>query len=82
MELSFLTLKYYRNFLFMGLPFFTLGYLIHDKKDILTEKISNSFLIAFGIFGLLLTVLEVLVVGKLDIYRNHNIFTLHFYIVY
>ncbi len=68
MELSFLTLKYYRNFLFMGLPFFTLGYLIHDKKDILTEKITNSFLIAFGIFGLLLTILKVIVVGKLDVY--------------
>ena len=52
----------------MGLPFFTLGYLIHDKKDILTEKISNSFLIAFGIFGLLLTILKVIVVGKLDVY--------------
>lgn len=73
-ELSFLTSKYYRNFLFMGLPFFTLGYLIHDKKDILIKNLSNSFLIAFGIFGLLLTILEVLVVGKLDLYIGSIIF--------
>lgn len=79
-ELSFLTLKYYRNFLFMGLPFFTLGYLIHDKKDILTEKISNSFLIAFGIFGLLLTILEVIVVGKLDRYIGTIIFSVCIFI--
>ena len=62
------TFEYYRNFLLMGLPFFTLGYLIHDKKDILMENTSNSFLIAFAIFGFLLTFLEVLVVGKLDIF--------------
>ena len=74
-ELSFLISKYYRNFLFMGLPFFTLGYLIHDKKDILIENISNSFLIAFGIFGLLLTILEVLIVGKVDVYIGTMIFS-------
>ena len=56
----------------MGLPFFTLGYLIHDKKGIITEKISNSHLIAFGIFCLLLTILEVIVVGKLDVLRNRK----------
>lgn len=70
------SIEYYRNFLLMGLPFFTLGYLISDKKDILTEKISNSFLIAFGIFGFLLTILEVLVVGKLDIFSGTVIFSL------
>lgn len=64
----------------MGLPFFTLGYLIHDKKDILTEKISNSFLIAFGIFGLLLTILEVIVVGKLDVYIGTIIFSVCIFI--
>lgn len=78
---SFLSINYYRNFIFMGLPFFTLGYLIHDKKDILTENISNSSLIAFGIFGLLLTVLEVLVVGKLDIYIGTIIFSLCIFIL-
>ncbi len=65
----------------MGLPFFTLGYLIHDKKDILTEKISNSFLIAFGIFGLLLTVLEVIVMGKLDVYIGSIIFAVCIFIL-
>lgn len=73
-ELSFLTFKYYRNFLFTGLPFFTLGYLIHDKKDILIKNLSNSLLIALGIFGLLLTFLEVLVVGKVDVYIGSIIF--------
>lgn len=74
-KLSFVTAKYYRNFLFMGLPFFTLGYLIHDKKDILMENISNLFLIAFGIFSLLLTILEVLLVGKVDVYMGTIIFS-------
>jgi len=76
----FFSFEYYRNFLLMGLPFFTLGYLIHDKKDILIENISNSFLIGFGVFSFLLTILEVLTIGKLDIFLGTIIFSLCIFI--
>lgn len=33
---------YYRNFIFTGLPFFMIGYLIHDKQEIIKDNISNK----------------------------------------
>lgn len=46
------SLFYYRNFLLTGLPFFMLGYFIHNKYDKIIPKISNKQL-----FGLLILVL-------------------------
>lgn len=36
---------YYRNFIFTGLPFFMIGYLIHDKLDFIENNISNKFIL-------------------------------------
>ena len=63
-----LPIEYYRNFLFMGLPFFALGYLIHDKEDKIKELVSNRFLICLIVFGCMLAVLEVLTVGVADLF--------------
>ena len=59
---------YYRNFLFMGLPFFTLGYLVRDKQDEISEMFSNSFLILSIIGMALLVILESSIVGTCDLY--------------
>lgn len=64
---------YYQNFLFMGLPFFTLGYFIHDKKEYLINKASNTYLIIFMILGCLLTILEAQAIGKSDIFIGSSI---------
>lgn len=61
-------IAFYRNFLFIGLPFFALGYLIHDKEDLLINKYSDTFLIELMIFGCLLSILEVLLFGKLNLF--------------
>lgn len=58
---------FYRNFLFMGLPFFTMGYLIHDKKDKFTN-ISDRTIYITIILSCCLTVLEALTVSKSEIY--------------
>lgn len=72
--------EYYRNFLFMGLPFFTLGYLIHDKEYFIINKFSNLSLIIIGIFGMLLTIVEVLFVGKQDMFIGTIIYTICIFI--
>lgn len=48
---------FYRNFLLMGLPFFTLGYMINDK-DGMINIFSNLSLSKLLIFSLLLTIFE------------------------
>jgi len=53
---------YYRNFLFMGLPFFLMGYLIHDKQDKI-DNISNKLLV-LGIFSFILVTLFEPVITK------------------
>lgn len=59
--------EYYRNFIFMGLPFFTLGYLIHDKESII-DKISNKSLIYITLLGCVLSVIEGLTIPLTEIY--------------
>lgn len=75
-----LPIEFYRNFLFMGLPFFTLGYLIHDKRENLTTVLSNLDLFVMMILGLLFTILETAVVGKHDLYIGTIVFTLCLFI--
>ncbi|MBQ6099363.1 MAG: acyltransferase [Methanobrevibacter sp.] len=70
----------YRNFLFMGLPFFTLGYFIHDNKENVTGVLSNSNLIAIMILSLIFTTIETLVVGKHDLYFGIIIFVVCLFI--
>lgn len=62
------SLLYSRNFLFMGLPFFILGYMIHDKQEIITNKISNDFILLSILPLCALTVVETLLTGKSELY--------------
>lgn len=71
--------EYYRNFLFMGLPFFTLGYYIHDNECKLC-KLSNSSAIILAVFGFLLTILEVSFVGMSEIFVGTIIFIIFVFI--
>lgn len=59
---------YYRNFLFTGLPFFTLGYLIHDKQEKINNKISNKMILITIIFSCVLIVIERLSTGKIELF--------------
>ena len=69
-----LPIEYYRNFLFMGLPFFALGYWIHDKEELINDLVSNRFVICLVVIGCLLSALEVLVIGVADLFIG-SIFT-------
>lgn len=46
-----------RNFLFTGLPFFSVGYLINKNKDSI-QRISNFILLLFVIVGMVATLVE------------------------
>ena len=72
--------EYYRNFLFLAMPFFILGYLLHDKKELIINTLSTKLLIILVIFGFLLTFFEALVVGKLDLYVGSIIVSLSIFI--
>lgn len=67
-------LEYYRNFLFMGLPFFTLGYFIRDRKGTLV-KLSDLSLVIFAALGFIFTIIEVIIAGKSDIFLGTIIFS-------
>lgn len=58
---------FYRNFLFMGLPFFTLGFLIHDKENEF-RNISDKIIYISIILSCCLIILEALTVSKCELY--------------
>lgn len=47
----------YRNFIFIGLPFFMLGHFIRYREDYLKEKLSNPFLVIMMLIGNVLALL-------------------------
>ena len=49
------------------MPFFTLGYLIHDKQEIISN-ISNKSLIYIIIFGCFLSIMEAFTIPKAEFY--------------
>lgn len=58
---------YYRNFLFYGLPFFLIGYLINDKSKKINE-ISNKTLIVVNVLSIVLIIIELLGTKNADLY--------------
>lgn len=55
----------YRNFAFIGLPFFMLGHLIRFKEDYLKEKLSNPVLCVMMLIGNVLALMaDFLHIGK------------------
>lgn len=66
---------YYRNFLFTGLPFFILGYMIHDKKDRL-DSVNDRLLIVACTAMAVASMFEPIVLGvKCDIQLSCMIFS-------
>lgn len=66
-----------RNFLFVGLPYFWIGHLIHKKEPIIKEKVPLGCLyVLTGIFALL-TIVEhwILVTNGVSAIRDHYIST-------
>ncbi len=74
MGFKHIPITYYRNFLFMALPFFTLGYFMHDNQEKLIGILSDKNLILIMVLSCLLVVIEVFAVGKLDLYVGSIIF--------
>ena len=58
---------YYRNFLFMGFPFFILGYFIHDKQEMFTN-ISDKYIFGIIILSSCLTIFETIKAGRVSLY--------------
>ena len=55
-------INYFRNWLFMGLPFFTIGYLIHDYQDRIVKLFKPKLLIVAAIIGMVMSFVERLAV--------------------
>jgi len=55
-------INYFRNWLFMGLPFFTIGYCIHYYQDIIIKVFKPKHLIVAAIVGMVMSFAERLAV--------------------
>jgi len=75
-----INIEIYRNFLFMGLPFFLSGYLIHEYENKIKNMISNNFILYSIIPCCLLIILETIATGKSDIYIGTIILTILIFI--
>lgn len=71
---------YYRNFIFMGFPFFMMGNFIHRYEEKLKKKFSNKQLIILIISGLLISCLERYIV-PLELYWGTTLATFCIYII-
>ena len=72
---------YYRNFLFMGLPFFYLGYFIHDKESKINEM-PNLFTIVCIIASVIITLLEFSIMpGRMDITLGSTLLAISLFIL-
>lgn len=57
-----ININYFRNWLFMGLPFFTIGYLIHDYQERIVKVFKPKYMIVVAIIGMIMSFAERLVV--------------------
>ena len=55
-------INYFRNWFFMGLPFFTIGYLIHDYQERIVKIFKPKYMIVAAIIGMVMSFAERLVV--------------------
>lgn len=70
----------YRNFIFLGLPFFTLGYLINDRQDEIIKKISDRTIVITIILGCVFSVFERLTVGSSNLFIGSILVSLMMFI--
>ncbi len=57
-----ININYFRNWLFMGLPFFTIGYFIHDYQERIIKIFKPKYMIVAVIIGMIVSFAERLVV--------------------
>ena len=57
-----ININYFRNWFFMGLPFFTIGYLIHDYQERIVKIFKPKYMIVAAIIGMVMSFVERLVV--------------------
>lgn len=57
-----ININYFRNWLFMGLPFFTIGYFIHDYQERIIKIFKPKYMIVAVIMGMIVSFAERLVV--------------------
>ncbi len=74
-----LNIAFYRNFIFMGFPFFMLGNLLHKYQQKIVSKITNKKLIALIFIGIMLSCFERLFV-VLELYIGTVIATICIFI--
>ena len=55
-------INYFRNWFFMGLPFFTIGYLIHNYQERIVKIFKPKYMIVAAIIGMVMSFVERLVV--------------------
>lgn len=57
-----ININYFRNWFFMGLPFFTIGYLIHNYQERIVKIFKPKYMIVAAIIGMVMSFAERLVV--------------------
>lgn len=57
-----ININYFRNWFFMGLPFFTIGYLIHNYQERIVKIFKPKYMIVAAIIGMVMSFVERLVV--------------------
>lgn len=57
-----ISINYFRNWLFMGLPFFIIGYAINENKEIITKLFDEKILLIIAGVGLVFSFIERIVV--------------------
>lgn len=71
---------YYRNFIFMGLPFFLLGNMIHRYEEKIVSRFTNKQLIIMMIIGLIVSCMERFIV-PLELYWGTVLATICIFVV-
>lgn len=67
---------YYRNYIFMGFPFFMLGYWLHEKQEKVLKIVTYRNTIIICVVGILIAIVECFFVGRQDIYFGTIIATI------
>lgn len=57
-----ININYFRNWFFMGLPFFTIGYLIHDYQERIVKIFKPQYMVVAPIIGMAMSFAERIVV--------------------
>lgn len=67
-----------RNFLFVGIPYFTIGIMLYQHREYIQKKLKKSLLLGFIILFAILNIIErfVLIQGGINATRDQYIFTI------